>query len=95
MRKKYVQEQLKSEVVKSAKLLLVMPATKAAHEWSCSAKKKHIHETFPRHTRIGNRVNHCIMLHMHCEKPYQLNMTVVTKDFIGDNQARLRAFEKF
>lgn len=38
MRKKYVQEQLKSEAVKSAKLLLVMPATNAAHEWSFSAK---------------------------------------------------------
>ena len=53
MTKKYVQEQLKSEAVKSAKLLLVMPATKAAHEWSCSAKKHTFMKLFSDTPELG------------------------------------------
>ena len=31
-------------------------------------------------------------LHAHCRKTDQLNMTEIAKEFVGDNQAKLRTF---
>ena len=37
----------------------------------------------------GNRLNHCMLLHVHCKKTDQLNIVV------GDNQAKLQTFDRF
>ena len=41
-----------------------------------------------------NMLNNRLMFHVHREKPYQLNMLEKTKDFICDNETRLRIFER-
>ena len=33
-----------------------------------------------------NRLNHCMLLHVHCKKTDQLNMIELTKRFVGDKQ---------
>ena len=35
-------------------------------------------------------INHCMLLHVHGKKTDQLNMIEITKEFVGDNQARLQ-----
>ena len=58
-----------SELLKLAKLFLVMSATKATRERSFSAIKHNI--TFLRNTSTRNELNHCFMFHVHCEKSDQ------------------------
>ena len=41
-----------------------------------------------------NKLNHPLMFHVHRKKPYQLNMLEKTKDFMCDNETRLRIFER-
>ena len=52
-----------SELLKLAKLFLVMSATKAT-------RVKH-NITFLRNTSTRNELNHCFMFHVHCEKSDQ------------------------
>ena len=85
------QKILLPKVTKLAKLLLVLPATSATSERSFSAVKPI--KTYLRSTASGNRLNHCMLLHVHCKKTDQLNMIEIAKEFVGDNQARLRTFE--
>ena len=46
-------------------------------------------KTYLRSTTSGNRLNHCMLLHVHCKKTDQLNMIEIAKEFVGDNQANL------
>ena len=62
-------------------------------------------KTYLRSTTSGNRLNHCMLLHVHCKKTDllhvhckkndQLNMTEIAKESLGDNQARLETFGRF
>ena len=36
-----------------------------------------------------------MLFHVHCKETDQLNMIVITKEFVGENQARLRTFGRF
>ena len=81
------------KVTKLAKLLLVLPATNAANEWSFSAMK--CIKTYLRNTISRNRLNHCMLLHVHCKKTDQLNIIKIAEEFVGRNQARLRKFGRF
>ena len=67
------QKMLLPEVTKLAKLLLVLLATNATSERSFSANKRI--KTYLRNTIDGNQLNHCMLLHVHCKKTDQLNMT--------------------
>ena len=78
------------EVIKLAKLLLVLPATNATSERSFSTMKRI--KTYLRSTTSGNLLNHCMLLHIHCKKTDQLNMTEIAKELVGNNQERLRTF---
>ena len=78
------------EVTKLAKLLIVLPATNATSERSFSALKRI--KTYLRNTTSGNRLNHCMLLHVHCKKTDQLKMIKIAKEFVGDNRARLQIF---
>ena len=81
------------EVTKLAKLLLVVTATNATSERSFKAMKRI--KTYLRSTISGIRLNHCMQLHVHCKKTDLLNMIEIAKEFVGDNQARLRTFGTF
>ena len=78
------------EVTKLAKLLIVLPATNATNERSFSAMKRI--KTYLRSTTSGNRLNHCMLLHVHCKKTDQLKMIETAKEFVGENRARLQIF---
>ena len=54
-----------SEVIKVAKILLVMPATNAISERSFSAMKRV--KSYLRSTTTDSRMNHLMMLHVHKE----------------------------
>ena len=84
------QKTLLPEVTKLAKLLLVLPATNATSKRSFSAMKRI--KTYLRSTTSGNRLNHCMLLHVHCKKTDQLKMIETAKEFVGDNRARLQIF---
>ena len=81
------------EVTKLAKLLLALPSTSATSERSFSAMKSI--KTYLRSTTSRNRLNHCMLLHVHCKKNDQLNMIEITKEFVGDNQGGLQTFGMF
>ena len=81
------------EVTKRVKLLLVLPATNTTNERSFSAMERI--KTYLRSTTSGNRLNHSMLLHVHCKKNDHLNMIEIAKEFVGDNQARLRTFGRF
>ena len=87
------QKILLPEVTKLAKLFLVLPATNATSDRSFSAMKRI--KTYLRNTTSGNRLNHCMLLHVHCKKTDQLNMIEIAKEVIGDNQARPQTFGRF
>ena len=87
------QKILLPEVTKLAKLFLVLPATNATSDRSFSAMKRI--KTYLRNTTSGNRLNHCMLLHVHCKKTDQLNMIEIDKEVIGDNQARPQTFGRF
>ena len=78
------------EVTKLAKLLLVLPATNSTSKRSFPAMKRI--KNYLRNTKSRNWLNHCMLLHVHCKKTDQLNMIEIAKEFVGDNQARLRTF---
>ena len=75
------------------KLLLALPTTNVIIERSFSAMKRI--KTYLRNTIIGNRLNHWMLLHVHWKKADQLNMIEIAKEFVGDNEARLRTFGRF
>ena len=81
------------EVTKLAKLLLVLPATNATSGRTFSAIKRI--KTYLTSTARGNRLNHCMLLHVHCKKTDQINMIETAKEFVGDKQARLQTLGKF
>ena len=87
------QKTLLPEVTKLAKLLLVLPATNATSKRSFSAMKRI--KTYLRSTTSGNRLNHCMLLHVHCKKTDQLNMIEIAKELVGDIQVRLQTFGRF
>ena len=43
----------------------------------------------------GNRLNPCMLLHAHDKKTDKLNMIEIAKEFIGDNQAKVKAIGRF
>ena len=53
-------------------------------------------KTYLRSTTRGNRLNHFMLLHVHCKKTDLLNMPIeIAKKFVGDNKARVRTFGRF
>ena len=48
-----------------------------------------------RNTKSGNRLNHCILLHVHRKNSDQLNIIEIAKEFVGEKQARLRTLAGF
>ena len=84
---------LLSEVYVLCKLLLVLPATNAVSERSFSAMRRV--KTYLRNTTGQERLNHLMMLHVHCEKTDSLDLTKVANEFVSYRDRRFSFFGKF
>ena len=89
----YARRSLLSEVIKVAKLLLVMPATNAVSERSFSALKRV--KTYLRSTTTDSRMNNLMVLHIHKERVDKLNLIEVANEFVEKNDRRRSLFGKF
>ena len=87
------QKILLPEVTKLAKLLLVLPVTNATSDRSFSTTK--CIKTYLRNNTSENRLNHCMLLHVHCKKTDQINMTEIANEFVGNDQTRLQTYGMF
>ena len=80
-------ELLISEVIKIAKIMLVMPATNALSERSFSALKRV--KTSLRSTTTDSRLNNILTLHVHKEELDSLNISKVADEFISLGERNL------
>ena len=69
-----------SEVIKVAKVLLVMPATIAMSEISFSTMKRV--KTYLRSTTTDSTMNHLMMFHVHKERVDNTSMIDVANEFL-------------
>ena len=69
-----------SEIVTLVRILLVIPATNASSERTFSALRRI--KTYLRTTMTQARLNHLMMLHIHCEETDSLDLKAVAKEFI-------------
>ena len=87
------EKELINEVVKLAKLILVMPATNSTSERSFSALRRL--KTYLRSTMTQQRLNNLMILHIHKEHTDSLDIMKVANEFIGRNERRVHIFGKF
>ena len=85
------QRQLFSEFL--FKMMLLAPATNAVSERSCSALRRT--KTWLRTTMSQERLNHCLMLHVHKSLTDELNLMSIAEEFVSVNESRLRTFGHF
>ena len=52
-------------------------------------------ETYLTNTTSGNRLNHCVLLHVRFKKTDQLSMNEIAEQLVGNNQATLQIFGRF
>ena len=81
------------DVVKLAKLFLVMAATNASSERAFSGMKTI--KTYLRNSTTNNRPNHCMVVHVHAEDVDKMNTIEIAREFIEYSQTRLRIFGRF
>ena len=79
-----------SEVIKLVKLILVMPATNATSERCFSALRRL--KTWLRATTVQQRINWCILLHVHKDRTDQLTLPDIVKEFVSQNTSRMSTF---
>ena len=82
-----------SEVVILIKLLLIVPATNAVSERSCSTLRRI--KTYLRTTIIQNRMNNTIILSTYKEGLDKLDMIQVANEFCRECDERMNVFGKF
>ena len=87
------QKMLLPDVVKLARLFIVMPATNASSEKAFSGMKRI--KTYLRNSATNNRLNHCMVAHVHAEDVDKMNTIEIARDFIEYSQTRLRIFGRF
>ena len=87
------QKMLLPDVVKLARLFIVMPATNASSEKAFSGMKRI--KTYLRNSTTNNRLNHCMVAHVHAEDVDKMNTIEIARDFIEYSQTRLRIFGRF
>ena len=81
------QKEYFSEVAKILKLIPLIPATNATSERSFSALRRL--KTWLCTTMSQQRVNWCMILHVHKDRTDKLSITDIADDFIGRNQSRI------
>ena len=80
-----------SEVHKS--LRLTIPITSATSERSFSALRRVL--TYLRSTMTEQRLNHCLLLHMHKHITDSLDIKSIAKEFIATSEERRAHFGTF
>uniref|UniRef100_UPI00358EF41D zinc finger MYM-type protein 1-like isoform X2 n=1 Tax=Myxine glutinosa TaxID=7769 RepID=UPI00358EF41D len=86
------QRNIVSEVVKILKLLLLIPATSAVGLRSASVL--HRVKTYLASTVAQQRLNHCVLLHVHKELTDSINLIDAANEFVN-NEKRQRNFGRF
>eukprot|EP00731_Ephydatia_muelleri_P012082 Em0006g976a len=79
--------------IKVAKLILVMPATNAVSERSFSTLRRL--KTWLRSTMNQDRLNWCMMLHIHNNDTDALDLNYLANEFVSQNSSRHSIFGKF
>ena len=74
------QKMLLPDVVKLARLLLVMPATNVSSERAFSGMKRI--KTYLRNSATNNRLNHCMVVQVHAEDVDKMNTIEIAREFI-------------
>ena len=77
---------LLSEVHKVLKIYLTIPITTANAERCFSALKRI--KTYLRNSMTEERLNNCMILHVHREKTDQLNLEAIAKEFINNDRRK-------
>ena len=78
------QKMLLPDVVKLARLFLVMPATNASSERAFSGIKRI--KTYLRNSTTNNRLNHCMVVHVHPEDVDKMNTIEIAREFTEYSQ---------
>ena len=81
------------EVIKAAKILLVMPATNASSKRSFSALKRV--KTYLRSSTSDSRLNHLLTLHVHQDKVDSMDIIGIANNFVERNDRRKQIFGHF
>ena len=87
------QKLLASEVLKLVKLILLVPATNAASERSCSSLRRV--KTYLRSSLTQERLNSCLVLANYKEHVDKLNLVEGANQFCFDNENHFSIFGKF
>ena len=88
-----VEKEYYSEVIKVAKLIMVMPATNALSERSFSALRRI--KTWLRTTTNQVRLNSCMTLHVHKTRTDSLPLSSIGNEFIQRNNSRMHIFGQY
>lgn len=84
-------QKLLTEVHKLIKVYYTIPVTTASAERSFSALKRI--KTYLRNSMTQQRLNHCMLLHVHVTLTDQLDLTDIAKEFIRRNERHKTFFE--
>lgn len=84
------QKELLFQVVKVFKFILLAPASNAVSKRSCSSLRRT--KTWLRTTMTQERLNHCLLLHVHKSLTDNLPLTSIANEFASGNNSRLRIF---
>ena len=82
-----------AEVIKLVKLILVMPATNATSERSFSALRRL--KTWLRAVEAQQRLNWCMVLHVHKDRTDKLEIADLANEFVSRNASRMHIFGSF
>ena len=87
------QKVLLADVLELTRHFLVMPATDASSERAFSGMRRI--KTYLRNSTTNNRLNHCMVVHVHAEDVGKMNTIEIAKEFIENSQAQLCIFGRF
>lgn len=79
-----------TEVDKLLKIFLTIPVTTATAERSFSALKRI--KMYLRNSMSQERLNHCLILHVHREKTDDLSLPEIAQEFVSRNERRISYF---
>ena len=88
-----IESELYTEVIKLAKLIIVMPATNAVSERTFSALRRL--KTWLRSTMHQSRLNWCMLLHVHKDESGKLDLAIIGNEFASRNSSRQELFGIF
>ena len=84
---------LLSEVHKLLRIYYTIPVTTASAERSFSALKRI--KTYLRNSMTQQRLNHCMLLHVHLKETDQMDLNDIAKEFVRRNERRISYFGNF